>query len=256
MGLNGFDSRVLEARKASNFTQEELAARLGVTPQAVSKWERGQGFPDIELVYGLSEVLKCSSDYLLATSMQNTKLTESGDEKEKRRVLSALYAEPLQIEFGIGLVEVFKRAQEAEFSALKNIRMNLATEYGWLLPVVRIMDNVKLGELEYHIVSYDRVLAKKTAQTSENISFEDICKHLSQVCFDYYHFIINRQIVKTLVDNVADKYPAVVVGVVPGKISYLRLQKKLCTIIEKEKSIHNLIKIIENLEEELEFDAP
>jgi flagellar biosynthesis component FlhA len=255
MGLNGFDSRLLEARKANNFTQEELAVRLGVTPQAVSKWERGQGFPDIDLVCGLSDILKCSSDYLLATSMQNANLTESGDEKEKRRILNSLYSEPLQIEFGIGLVDVFKKAQEDGFSALKTVRLNLAREYGWLLPVVRIMDNVKLEKLEYCIVSYDKTLATETVQTSDNISFEDICKQLSQVCFEYYHLIINRQIVKTLVDNVADKYPAVVVGVVPEKISYLRLQKKLCTIIENEKSIHNLIKIIESLEEEIELEA-
>lgn len=39
--------RIAECRKEKHFTQDELAARLGVTPQALSKWERSQSLPDI-----------------------------------------------------------------------------------------------------------------------------------------------------------------------------------------------------------------
>lgn len=34
--------RIAESRRSAGFTQEELANRLGVTPQALSKWEKGQ----------------------------------------------------------------------------------------------------------------------------------------------------------------------------------------------------------------------
>lgn len=39
--LNVFGSRLAESRRSCGMTQEEMANRLGVTPQAVSKWERG-----------------------------------------------------------------------------------------------------------------------------------------------------------------------------------------------------------------------
>lgn len=43
-------SRIAELRRKKNMTQEELAAELGVTPQAVSKWENDLSCPDITLL--------------------------------------------------------------------------------------------------------------------------------------------------------------------------------------------------------------
>lgn len=39
--MNNFGIRLAECRRNKKFTQEELANRLGVTPQALSKWEKG-----------------------------------------------------------------------------------------------------------------------------------------------------------------------------------------------------------------------
>ena len=64
MSLDLFKERLAEARKEKGFTQAELARRLGVTAQAVSKWERGNAYPDMELLDGIFRVLDCSPDYL------------------------------------------------------------------------------------------------------------------------------------------------------------------------------------------------
>ena len=52
-------------RKALGLTQRELAASLGVTDAAVSKWERGKNYPDITLLERLGEVLGCRVSELL-----------------------------------------------------------------------------------------------------------------------------------------------------------------------------------------------
>lgn len=57
--------RVQQLRKAKGFSQEELADRVGVSRQAVSKWEGGQTAPDLERLLALSKQLDVTTDYLL-----------------------------------------------------------------------------------------------------------------------------------------------------------------------------------------------
>ena len=51
---------IKEKRKELNLTQKELASKLGITDKAISKWERGLGFPDVSLLEDLSTTLNIS----------------------------------------------------------------------------------------------------------------------------------------------------------------------------------------------------
>jgi transcriptional regulator with XRE-family HTH domain len=55
-------------RRERELTQEELAERIGVTSQAVSKWESGAGLPDISQIVPLASVFEVSTDALFGTS--------------------------------------------------------------------------------------------------------------------------------------------------------------------------------------------
>ncbi len=57
---------IRKLREKKNMTQEELASKLYVSSKAVSKWETGQGFPDISLIEPLAEVLGISVIELLS----------------------------------------------------------------------------------------------------------------------------------------------------------------------------------------------
>lgn len=56
-GIEDFGMIVLEARRRAGMTQEAFAGKLGITPQAVSKWENGLGYPDVTLFPEIAEIL-------------------------------------------------------------------------------------------------------------------------------------------------------------------------------------------------------
>ena len=60
-----WNERVAAARKAAGLTQEALGEKLGISRQAVSKWESGQAVPDLDTVAKLCLALGFSADYLL-----------------------------------------------------------------------------------------------------------------------------------------------------------------------------------------------
>ena len=57
--------RILNQRRARGLSQEELAEQVGVSRQAVGKWESGQSQPDLDKVIALSRCFEVSCDWLL-----------------------------------------------------------------------------------------------------------------------------------------------------------------------------------------------
>ena len=62
--------QIRAGRQRSSLTQEKLAETLGVTPQAVSKWERGESLPDIALLPELSAAMGLTMDELFESSAE------------------------------------------------------------------------------------------------------------------------------------------------------------------------------------------
>ena len=60
-----FGEKLLNLRRAWNWTQEELAEKIGVTRQALSKWEVNAALPDTKNVVALAKLFGVTADYLL-----------------------------------------------------------------------------------------------------------------------------------------------------------------------------------------------
>ncbi len=65
LDMKQMGGRIHQLRQKKELTQVALAEELGVTSQAISKWERGQSFPDVSRLDELAELLDVTVAYLL-----------------------------------------------------------------------------------------------------------------------------------------------------------------------------------------------
>ena len=72
-----FSEKLQILRKNKGFTQEVLADKLGVSRQAVAKWESGQIYPDISNLIQISELMNVSVDYLVKDRNCTVNIKES-----------------------------------------------------------------------------------------------------------------------------------------------------------------------------------
>ena len=78
--------KLVQLRKRSGMSQEELAEKMNVSRQAVSKWEGAQSIPDLEKILQLSELYGVTTDYLLKDSIESEEFTGKDTAENIRRV--------------------------------------------------------------------------------------------------------------------------------------------------------------------------
>jgi transcriptional regulator with XRE-family HTH domain len=127
--------KIVKLRKKNSWSQEELAEKMNVSRQAVSKWESAQTIPDLEKILQLSRLFGVTTDYLLKDEIDNEELTSdnSSDTTIKR----------------ISIEEAKKYIEERKKAAF---RIALATFLCILSPIALIVLSV-LSELPNPIVS-------------------------------------------------------------------------------------------------------
>lgn len=243
--------RILELRKNKSMTQDELAGRMGITPQALSKWERGLSLPDVGLLANLCGVLDVSADYLLGVEPKN--LTEDGDRNKTSKIWNNLKncLEPVVILFGTDIVPAF--LDNHFVGEIGAVRERLSTE-GILLPIVRLRDDERLKPNEFMVLAYMNVLHEETIPDTKSLSSSYIIGVLEEVVRQHYDEIISADIVKDLVDNLQQSRPALIGGVVPEVISYGLLSDVLKALYKRGDYPLYLQKVIESMERDLRHD--
>ncbi len=81
MDLQKTGNLMAKLRREQGLTQKQIADRLCISPKTVSKWERGQGFPDVSFLSELSEIFSVDVRKLIEGEMPETK-TEVGNVKK------------------------------------------------------------------------------------------------------------------------------------------------------------------------------
>lgn len=98
----GFSENLQILRKMKNMSQEQLAERLDISRQAVSKWESGNGYPETDKLISICEIFNCSMDEII-----KGKISEDTDkEKTKYETLMNQYSKGIAIAVGVILLGV------------------------------------------------------------------------------------------------------------------------------------------------------
>lgn len=84
---NNFGEKILKLRKEKNWTQEEMAAKLNVSAQAVSKWETNVSYPDITLLPKIAEIFNTSIDDLLGNKKPVVEVVPPQNRKDISKLL-------------------------------------------------------------------------------------------------------------------------------------------------------------------------
>ena len=241
---------ICQYRQMRKMTQEEFASRLGVTAQAVSKWERGNGMPDISLLAGICKVLGISAASLIGV---DERVVEDGNITADREIKNNMIAEPLVLEFGTGLISYIVSGLETDY--VNKQRLYLVKHTGKLMPLLRMRDNTELKENGYRISVYDNILFTAVLDEKETGHYKRMIDDVVDVCDKHYGVILNKNIVKLMIDNLSELYPGVVDDIVPSKISYLQIKEELKKRVEEGKNIRNLIGILEEMEKNISYTS-
>ena len=87
-----FSDKLIALRKKAGWSQEELAERLNVSCQSVSKWESAQSMPDIDKILQLSSLFSVTTDCLLKDMQAEPEYTEDDTSPLPRiKALTAAY---------------------------------------------------------------------------------------------------------------------------------------------------------------------
>lgn len=90
--IKGLPQKLKQLRMSHNYSQSEVANKLGISPSIVSGYETGERTPSTEVILALSYLYKCSTDYLLGKSTEKSVviLDTDGLNQEQLKVLQSL----------------------------------------------------------------------------------------------------------------------------------------------------------------------
>lgn len=84
-----FADKLVRLRRKNGWSQEDLADKMEVSRQAVSKWESAQSVPDLDKILRLSDLFGVTTDYLLRDELEDEEFTDGPDASPVRRVTLA-----------------------------------------------------------------------------------------------------------------------------------------------------------------------
>ena len=147
--MNTIGSRIAQKRKALGLTQDALAAQLGISSQAVSKWENDISYPDISLLPELAKALNCTTDALLSGKEDKVRLVPESQRKDPNTLMLRIKAlstdgDKVRVNLPFPLLKAFSETGmdlAAQFSGIESLK-GINLEH-----ILTLMENGTVGKL-------------------------------------------------------------------------------------------------------------
>ena len=112
MSKETFGQRLSRLRKEKGITKNDIANKVSVTSQAVSKWEQDQATPDIDILIKLSEIFDVTLDVLLGKDNRTVEMKEKPSKKEIEKMLLKINiisddGDKVNVNLPLGIVKAF-----------------------------------------------------------------------------------------------------------------------------------------------------
>ena len=173
-----FADKLMDLRKKNGWSQEELAEKLNVSRQAVSKWESAQSVPDMSRIIQLSELFGVSTDYLLKDELEQAEvsretvtdsLTRTVDMEEANRFLKTKEENSRRVALGVMLCILSPVALlllgGAQSTGLLKWPENVAGGIGLVVMMLMIIPAVGLFVISNLRISRYEYLEKEPVET-------------------------------------------------------------------------------------------
>lgn len=172
-----FGEKIQNLRKEAGLSQEELSYQLGVSRQAISKWERDNGYPETEKIIRMSKIFNVTLDYLL--NEEDTQIpkdvTEQGIYVSREMADGFLLYQKrkfLKIAIAVGIM-VGSLALSFVFSDISMLLFMLMLTIGIIL-----LFSVKLTDNPYSKLWQESLLFDKTVKAKLNKAYAEKKKFL------------------------------------------------------------------------------
>lgn len=143
-------ARMAALRKEKSMKQDELADIMGVSPQAVSKWENDQTYPDILLLSKLAQTLGVTVDELLNGKQQPVVRVEPPEERKDRilrLIVDSAAGDKVRMNLPVALIRIFLDSGTGMIQSQGGVEINgLLRDIDWE-KIMALIDQGMVGDL-------------------------------------------------------------------------------------------------------------
>lgn len=240
MNARNIGKYLSELRKYYTITQDELAARIGVTRQAVSKWETGVSIPDTEILLNLSELYGVPINDILKADLTKIKFQKEivfpGEDKIAKNIFVigcgrwgtflAWYLDKIGHN-----VSLYGRKQSDHMKRLLDTRRN---EYLTLSQTIHLVtDHQNIWNADYIIIS---VGAQKLQEVVSELAKSNVCKKTIVLCMKGIEIETGRRLSQIASDTL-ERSNHIAVWLGPGHVQEFYRGIPNCMVIDSNNEL-------------------